>query len=62
MKKVRTRDNRDNQVNRNIDAETAEGHVKLPRLEDVTEDGKRAAAKRAAALDDVAEGHRRATP
>ena len=49
-----------NQVNRNIDTETAEGHKKVAGLEEITEqDGKRAATRRAADLDDVAEGHRR---
>ena len=53
---------RDNEVNRNIDTETAEGHRRAPFLEDSDDAGKRAAVRPADGLDDEAEGHRRATP
>jgi hypothetical protein len=51
----------DNEVNRNIDSETAEGHrvrdkVMLGESEDP---GKKVASRKHAALDDEAEGHRR---
>ena len=50
---------RDNEVNRNIDTETAEGHRRTPFLEESDDAGKRAAVRPADGLDDEAEGHRR---
>lgn len=51
--------NRDNEVNRNIDTETAEGH-RVPLLLDESDDaGKTAALRPPQGLDDEAEGHAR---
>lgn len=48
---------RENEVNRNIDTETAEGH-RIPVLLDDSDDaGKKAAVRPADGLDDEAEGH-----
>jgi len=47
---------RDNEVNRNIDTETAEGH-RLVVLEESDQAGKKAAVRPAEGLDDEAEGH-----
>jgi hypothetical protein len=48
-----------NEVNRNIDTETAEGHVGRRSIEETLEDGKRASVRRPGdGLDDEAEGHR----
>jgi hypothetical protein len=50
---------KDNEVNRNIDTETAEGHARRS-IEETLEDGKRASVRRGAdGLDDEAEGHAR---
>jgi hypothetical protein len=50
---------RDNEVNRNIDTETAEGHVRTRLVDDGGDAGKKAAQVRPAdGLDDEAEGHR----
>ena len=51
----------DNEVNRNIDSETAEGHrVRDKVMFGESEDpGKRTANRKSAALDDEAEGHRK---
>ncbi len=50
---------KDNEVNRNIDTETAEGHrIKLG-LEESQDAGRKAAIRQSGdALDDEAEGHR----
>jgi len=49
----------DDEVNRNIDTETAEGHRRPPvMLEESDETGKKAAVRPAEGLDDEAEGHR----
>ena len=48
---------RDNEVNRNIDTETAEGHRKTL-LEESGDAGKKALVRPADGLDDEAEGHR----
>lgn len=53
---------RDNDVNRNIDTETAEGHKRTPFLEESGEAGKKVLVRPADGLDDEAEGHRRITP
>ena len=53
---------RDNEVNRNIDTETAEGHKRIAFLEECGDAGKKAAVRPADGLDDEAEGHRRFTP
>lgn len=51
--------NRDNEVNRDIDTETAEGHrEKLLILGESEDAGKRAAVRPTEGLDDEAEGHR----
>ncbi len=49
---------RDNEVNRNIDTETAEGHRRLMMVEESDQAGKKAAVRPAEGLDDEAEGHR----
>jgi hypothetical protein len=49
---------RDDQVNRNIDTDTAEGHRKASWLEESGDAGKRSAVRPADGLDDEAEGHR----
>lgn len=50
---------KDSEVNRNIDTDTAEGHVARRSIEETLEDGKRASVRRGAdGLDDEAEGHR----
>jgi hypothetical protein len=50
---------RENEVNRNIDTETAEGHIRL-RLDAESGDAeKRATARPADGADDEAEGHLR---
>jgi hypothetical protein len=49
---------RDNEVNRNIDTETAEGHKRLSLLEESGDAGKKALVRPADGLDDEAEGHR----
>jgi hypothetical protein len=50
---------KDNEVNRNIDTETAEGHAARRSIEEKLEEGKRAAVRgRGDGLDDEAEGHR----
>lgn len=50
----------DNEVNRNIDTETAEGHRVQDRVAFgvAEEDGKRTSIRHSDALDDEAEGHR----
>lgn len=50
---------RDDEVNRNIDTETAEGHRVAPILEESGDAGKKALVRPADGLDDEAEGHRR---
>jgi hypothetical protein len=50
---------RDDEVNRNIDTETAEGHRRTPFLEESGDAGKKALVRPADGLDDEAEGHRR---
>lgn len=47
---------KDNEVNRTINGDTAEGHV-VRRYVDETEDAGKTAAKKTASLDDEAEGH-----
>ena len=49
--------NRENEVNRNIDTETAEGHRRLLIVEESDDAGKKAAVRPADGLDDEAEGH-----
>jgi hypothetical protein len=50
---------KDNEVNRNIDTDTAEGHMARRSIEETLEEGKRAAVRgRGDGLDDEAEGHR----
>jgi hypothetical protein len=49
---------RDNEVNRNIDTETAEGHKRTPLLEESGDAGKKAQVRPVDGLDDEAEGHR----
>jgi hypothetical protein len=51
---------KDNEVNRNIDTETAEGHVHRRSIEETLEEGKRHASvrRRGDGLDDEAEGHK----
>jgi hypothetical protein len=49
---------RDDEVNRNIDTETAEGHKRTPSLEESGDAGKKAPVRPADGLDDEAEGHR----
>jgi hypothetical protein len=47
-----------NEVNRNIDSETAEGHrVDRLGLEESEDPGKKMASRKAAELDDETEGH-----
>jgi hypothetical protein len=53
---------RDDEVNRNIDTETAEGHKRTPFLEESGDAGKKALVRPADGLDDEAEGHRRMLP
>jgi hypothetical protein len=48
----------DDEVNRNIDTETAEGHRKALFLEESGDAGKKALVRPADGLDDEAEGHR----
>jgi hypothetical protein len=50
---------KDNEVNRNIDTDTAEGH-RVRSIEETLEEGKRASVRSRGAdgLDDEAEGHR----
>ena len=48
---------KDNEVNRNIDTETAEGHRARIALEETEDAGKRAAIRPSDGLDDEAEGH-----
>ena len=50
---------KDNEVNRNIDTETAEGHRIRLSLEETEDAGKRAAIRPSGGLDDEAEGHAR---
>ena len=50
--------NRDTEVNRNIDTDTAEGHKKTPLLEESGDAGLKANLRPADGLDDEAEGHR----
>lgn len=49
-----------NEVNRNIDSETAEGHRIRLGLEESEDPGKRVASRKTAELDDETEGHRSA--
>jgi hypothetical protein len=57
-KRDKTAIGRDNEVNRNIDTDTAEGH-RLVRLEEGNDPGKRTTVRPADGLDDEAEGHRK---
>lgn len=51
---------RDDEVNRDIDTQTAEGHVRVPVLQESDDAGKRNAIRYPQdGLDDEAEGHRR---
>lgn len=49
---------KDNEVNRNIDTDTAEGHRAKLNLEETEDAGRRAAVRPTDGLDDEAEGHR----
>ena len=49
---------KDNEVNRNIDTDTAEGHRARLQLDEAEDAGKRRRSVRATGLDDEAEGHR----
>ncbi len=53
---------RENEVNRNIDTETAEGHRRAVVVEESDQAGKKSAVRPAEGLDDEAEGHRRMAP
>ena len=53
---------RDNEVNSNIDTETAEGHKRVAFLEESGDAGKKAAVRPDDGLDDEAEGHIRFMP
>ena len=48
----------DDEVNRNIDTETAEGHIRIASLEESDEAGKKVMVRPVDGLDDEAEGHR----
>ena len=50
---------KDTEINRRIDGEQAEGHARV-RLDEAEVRASKRAEKRAPALDDEAEGHRRA--
>lgn len=49
---------KDNEVNRNIDTETAEGHRVHLNLEEVEDARRHASVRPSEGLDDEAEGHR----
>ncbi len=49
---------KDNEVNRNIDTDTAEGHRARLQLDEAEDAGRRAAVRPSDGLDDEAEGHR----